>query len=49
MRSDAEAAGVALLAEKSDPRITRVGKFLRKTRFDETPQLISIASIAAIV
>lgn len=42
MRSDAEAGGVALLAEKSDPRITRVGTFLRKTRLDETPQLINV-------
>ncbi|MFT6984561.1 MAG: lipopolysaccharide/colanic/teichoic acid biosynthesis glycosyltransferase [Psychromonas sp.] len=42
MRNDAEAAGVALLATKSDPRITRIGRFLRKTRFDETPQLINI-------
>ena len=42
MRNDAEASGVALLAEKSDPRITRVGRFLRKTRFDETPQLINV-------
>jgi len=42
MCSDAEADGVALLAEKSDPRITKVGTFLRKTRFDETPQLINV-------
>lgn len=42
MCSEAEADGVALLAEKSDPRITKVGKFLRKTRFDETPQLINV-------
>ncbi|WP_019614108.1 sugar transferase [Psychromonas ossibalaenae] len=44
MYTDAEIDGVALLAAKSDPRITRVGKFLRKTRFDETPQLINILS-----
>lgn len=42
MYSDAESGGKALLAEKSDPRITKVGKFLRKTRFDETPQLINV-------
>jgi len=29
-------------AEKADPRITRVGRFLRKTRLDETPQFINI-------
>jgi len=27
---------------KNDPRITRVGKFLRKTSIDELPQLINI-------
>jgi len=42
MYTDAEAAGVALLAGEDDPRITTVGKFLRKTRFDETPQLINV-------
>lgn len=29
-------------AEKEDPRVTKVGLFLRKTRFDEIPQLINI-------
>ena len=28
--------------EHSDPRITRVGRFLRKTSFDEVPQLINV-------
>ena len=42
MGTDAEKGGVALLATKSDPRITRVGRFLRKTRFDETPQFINV-------
>jgi lipopolysaccharide/colanic/teichoic acid biosynthesis glycosyltransferase len=42
MGADAEKEGIALLAEKSDPRITRVGLFLRKTRLDETPQFINI-------
>ncbi|WP_037996727.1 sugar transferase, partial [Thermoactinomyces sp. Gus2-1] len=27
---------------KNDPRVTRVGKFIRKTRIDELPQLINI-------
>lgn len=42
MYTDAEAAGIALLARRDDPRITRVGRFLRKTRLDETPQLINV-------
>ena len=38
MRSDAEAGGKAVWASKDDPRITRVGKFIRKVRIDELPQ-----------
>ncbi len=38
MRHDAEVAGEAVWAQKDDPRITRVGKFIRKTRIDELPQ-----------
>ena len=38
MRQDAEAAGQAVWAEKDDPRITRVGYWLRKLRIDELPQ-----------
>ncbi len=41
MYIDAEKFG-AKWAEKDDPRITRVGKFIRKTRIDELPQLINI-------
>jgi exopolysaccharide biosynthesis polyprenyl glycosylphosphotransferase len=41
MRVDAEKNG-AVWAKKSDGRITPVGKFLRKTRFDELPQLWNI-------
>ncbi|SFF84134.1 sugar transferase, PEP-CTERM system associated/exopolysaccharide biosynthesis polyprenyl glycosylphosphotransferase [Novosphingobium sp. CF614] len=37
MRTDAEVAG-AQWASKDDPRITRVGKFIRKVRIDELPQ-----------
>jgi sugar transferase (PEP-CTERM system associated) len=38
MRSDAEAFGEAIWAEKADPRITRVGRIIRKLRIDELPQ-----------
>ncbi|MDE2412581.1 MAG: TIGR03013 family PEP-CTERM/XrtA system glycosyltransferase, partial [Sphingomonadales bacterium] len=37
MRNDAEANG-AQWAQKNDPRVTRLGQFIRKTRIDELPQ-----------
>lgn len=42
MRTDAEKDGVARLATKNDDRITPIGKFIRKVRIDELPQLINI-------
>jgi sugar transferase (PEP-CTERM system associated) len=42
MRTDAEKDGVARWATKNDPRVTRVGAFIRKTRIDELPQLLSV-------
>ena len=42
MRTDAEISGKAVWAEKDDPRITRIGKFIRKTRIDELPQAWSV-------
>lgn len=39
---NAEKDGVARLASQKDDRITPVGKFIRKIRFDELPQLINI-------
>lgn len=41
MRTDAEAAG-AQWAAKDDPRVTRIGRFIRKTRIDELPQTWSV-------
>lgn len=42
MRTDAEKDGIARWASKNDSRVTRVGAFMRKTRIDELPQLISV-------
>ena len=42
MRTDAEVAGQAVWAEKDDPRVTRVGRVIRKLRIDELPQCWSV-------
>jgi len=39
MRQDAEVAGLAVWAQENDPRITRVGRFIRMVRIDELPQV----------
>ncbi len=42
MRPDAEELTGPVLASEDDPRVTRVGRFLRKTRIDEVPQFINV-------
>lgn len=42
MRQDAEAAGTAVWAQERDPRVTRIGRFIRKVRIDELPQCWSV-------
>ena len=41
MRTDAEVAG-AQWATENDPRVTRIGRFIRKVRIDELPQAWSV-------
>ena len=42
MRVDAEVDGIARWASDNDPRVTRVGRFIRRTRIDEIPQLVNV-------
>lgn len=42
MVADAEAEGVPQITHDNDPRITKIGKWLRKYRLDELPQLWNI-------
>ena len=42
MTVDAEAGGNPRWAQQQDPRVTRVGRFIRATRIDELPQLVNV-------
>jgi lipopolysaccharide/colanic/teichoic acid biosynthesis glycosyltransferase len=42
MAEDAEKDGKPRWAQTNDPRVTRVGGFIRKTRIDELPQLLNV-------
>ena len=42
MRDDAEALNGPVFAQKTDLRVTRIGKIIRKLRLDEVPQFINI-------
>jgi exopolysaccharide biosynthesis polyprenyl glycosylphosphotransferase len=42
MRTDAEAGNGPQWAAQDDPRVTRLGRFIRKYRLDELPQFINV-------
>ena len=42
MRTDAEKDGKPIWAQQNDPRVTRIGKIIRKTRLDEIPQMWNV-------
>jgi sugar transferase (PEP-CTERM system associated) len=42
MRTDAEIEGKAVWAQENDPRVTRIGRWIRNLRIDELPQIWSV-------
>lgn len=42
MAQDAEGVGGAVWAQENDPRVTRIGKWIRKLRIDELPQIWNV-------